>query len=328
MDTEPRALALGAGGARGAFQAGALLCLAERGIRFTAVAGTSIGSVNGAFLAQGDGSAGHLERLCAVWRELPAAGVVRLNPRALGQTLALFVGAQAGAVAGMLAKLASGRLALLDPAPLSRLLDRHLDYASVCRSPTSLLVATLAEVSPLYDILTGSWRAATYLEAGRLQPRQLRAALLAAVAIPVAFPSHAVLARRHADAGLADPIPVRALYGRGARRIVAVALSSGAAEDRSVVPGASLLQLRPPPSVTASPSSILDFSRATIERLIDLGYREARAVAEEVAALANDLTALQRHGAANQALADRLPDRALRARSRAPGVRPRRARPA
>jgi predicted acylesterase/phospholipase RssA len=45
---------------------GALLYLAEHGLRFGAVAGSSIGSLNGAYLVQGDGSPGHLEGLCGV----------------------------------------------------------------------------------------------------------------------------------------------------------------------------------------------------------------------------------------------------------------------
>jgi NTE family protein len=309
MDAEPRALALAAGGARGAFQAGALLCFAERGIRFGAVAGASIGSVNGAFLAQGDGSAAHAERLCAVWRSLPAAGLLRPNPAALPQVLALLAGATGGAAGALCARLLSGKVALLDPAPLARVLDRHLDYAAIARAPTRLTVALLAAVSPVYDVVTAVWRRATYLDAHHLDPGQLRAALLAAVAIPIAFPARRVLSRKHADGGIADPVPVRTLYERGARRIVAVALSNTTFQDRAELPGAALLQVRPPASVASSLPSIFDFSRAAIERLIDHGYRQAQAALDQVQAVADALIALRRAGAVNQAMADALPAR-------------------
>lgn len=47
------ALALSAGGARGAYEVGALLFLAEHGVRFDAVSGASIGALNGAFWMPG-----------------------------------------------------------------------------------------------------------------------------------------------------------------------------------------------------------------------------------------------------------------------------------
>jgi NTE family protein len=312
MDAEARGLALAAGGARGAFQAGALLCFAERRIAFAAVAGASIGAVNGAFLAQGDGSAGHAERLCAVWRTLPAAGLLRPNPRALSPVLALLASAAGGSAAALVARLAFGSVALLDPAPLARVLDRHLDYASICRAATRVTVALLPAVSPLYDVVTGPWRRATHLDAHHLDAGQLRAALLAAVAIPVAFPSRTVLSRKHADGGIADPVPVRALHDRGVRRIVAVALSTTTFQDRAELPGATLLQVRPPASEVSSLPSIFDFSRSTIERLIDHGYRQARVALDEVQELADGLTALHRAGAANQSMADALPVRRRR----------------
>ena len=47
------AVALGSGGAKGMAHVGALMALEERGIRFDAVAGTSIGSIVGALYAKG-----------------------------------------------------------------------------------------------------------------------------------------------------------------------------------------------------------------------------------------------------------------------------------
>lgn len=42
------------GGARGAYQIGALKAVTEAGIRIGAVAGASVGALNGAFLCMGD----------------------------------------------------------------------------------------------------------------------------------------------------------------------------------------------------------------------------------------------------------------------------------
>ena len=47
-------IVLEGGGARGAYQIGALKAVTEAGIRIGAVAGASVGALNGAFLCMGD----------------------------------------------------------------------------------------------------------------------------------------------------------------------------------------------------------------------------------------------------------------------------------
>ncbi len=62
-----RGLALEGGGAKGAYQIGAYKALMDLGYSFDAVSGTSIGSINAALIAQGDGE--YLEKL---WLEIDA----------------------------------------------------------------------------------------------------------------------------------------------------------------------------------------------------------------------------------------------------------------
>ena len=50
----PYALALEGGGAKGAYQIGAWKALKEAGIRFSAVAGTSVGALNGSLIVMDD----------------------------------------------------------------------------------------------------------------------------------------------------------------------------------------------------------------------------------------------------------------------------------
>lgn len=51
---KPYGLVLAGGGAKGAYQMGAWKAMIEMGVEFEAVAGTSIGAINGALIAQGD----------------------------------------------------------------------------------------------------------------------------------------------------------------------------------------------------------------------------------------------------------------------------------
>src|SRR3982074_2223998 len=69
-----RALILGGGGARGAYEAGVVAALTERET-FDIVCGTSIGAINGMFVAQ------HIpERRVEVWQTISPRGVTQLKP--------------------------------------------------------------------------------------------------------------------------------------------------------------------------------------------------------------------------------------------------------
>ncbi|MDB5040756.1 MAG: uncharacterized protein JWN27_1482 [Candidatus Eremiobacteraeota bacterium] len=69
-----RALILGGGGARGAYEAGVVAALTERET-FDIVCGTSIGAINGMFVAQGIP-----DRLIDIWRTISTRGITQLKP--------------------------------------------------------------------------------------------------------------------------------------------------------------------------------------------------------------------------------------------------------
>lgn len=71
-NTENTALVLSGGGAKGAFQAGALQVLRDRGYRFDVVSGVSVGTLNGAMVA-----AGRLDELIEVWKNIGPEQVYR-----------------------------------------------------------------------------------------------------------------------------------------------------------------------------------------------------------------------------------------------------------
>ena len=103
-----RGLALASGGARGAYQAGSLLLLAEQKIQFNTVAGTSIGALNGAFYVQGDRSVGHAEKLCDLWRAIPDAGIIQISGTAIARAGAMVFAQNFPEIAKWLHQLADG----------------------------------------------------------------------------------------------------------------------------------------------------------------------------------------------------------------------------
>ena len=72
--TKEYGLVLDGGGARGAYQIGAWKALREAGVKIKAVAGTSVGALNGALICMGD-----LEKAETIWREMTFSTVMDVD---------------------------------------------------------------------------------------------------------------------------------------------------------------------------------------------------------------------------------------------------------
>ena len=68
------ALVLEGGGAKGAYQIGAMKALIENGFKFNTVIGTSIGAINAAFIAQGD-----MDKVEELWKTLSFKELMDIN---------------------------------------------------------------------------------------------------------------------------------------------------------------------------------------------------------------------------------------------------------
>jgi NTE family protein len=198
---------LSGGGAKGAYEAGAVALFAERGLSIQLVAGSSAGALNAAMVAAG--RADHLE---SMWRGLRREHVY-------SRRASVFF---AGLLPGWLTLLAlDGTTALLDPQPLRELITASLDFEPIRTSRVRLLVT-----------------------ATDLARRELRAfdnrtvtvdALLAAAAIPGAFPAVAVDGTLLVDGGLIARAPIlEALETATVRRAVVVV--SYAPDERGAPP--------------------------------------------------------------------------------------------
>jgi NTE family protein len=179
LDT-PVALVLSGGGAKGAWEAGAAAALVERGVPVRLVAGSSAGALNAAMLADG-----RLDRLQGLWRALSRAQVYELRP---GVVLAGLLPGWAT----LLALDAAG--SLFDPTPLRELIVSSLDLERVRASPRRLLVVTT-------DLAR---RAARVFDNASLSVD----ALMAAAAVPGAFPPVPVDGTLLVDGGLIGRAPV------------------------------------------------------------------------------------------------------------------------
>ncbi|MGH7373736.1 MAG: patatin-like phospholipase family protein [Candidatus Rokuibacteriota bacterium] len=205
----PTALVLSGGGAKGAYEAGVAAVFVERGLQIRLVAGSSAGALNAAMIADG-----RLDRLDALWRGLTRDRVYSLRA-------SVFF---AGLLPGWLTLLTLDRAgSLFDPAPLRELVSASLDLDRIRSSPVRLLVVT-----------TDLARREQRLFDNRSVTREV---LMAAAAVPGAFPAVEVDGALLVDGGLTGRAPVlEALATAGAAIERAVVVMSYAPDERGAPP--------------------------------------------------------------------------------------------
>lgn len=182
------ALVLCGGGAKGAIEVGFYRALCELGVPIHRVIGTSVGAVNGAFIAAGTPA----RRLARGWAELRRRDVLRFQWSLLWRGLAAE--------------------SVYTSRRLRRLLERHLPARTFAELPIPLsVVATdLQEGTPVA------------IESGDLVE-----AILASSAVPGLLPPVQLQdGRRYIDGALTNNMPVDLAYAKGATAVFAIVCSA------------------------------------------------------------------------------------------------------
>lgn len=220
-----RALVLGGGGARGAFQVGMLEELViRRGLDFQILRGVSVGALNASFLAQAATQGDSLANLQAKVAELKTLwlSAIEGNHSVYGHR------------AGGFAALAAGADSLYTVEPLKKLVKTHLDIKALRTSGRDFAVGTVSLVSGRYQ----EW---TPAEKDFLQK------LIASTAIPVVFPYVDTGDDVLVDGGVRDITPLGSAFAAGADEIYVLLTSRVIPEadgslPRSTVPEHSYRQ--------------------------------------------------------------------------------------
>jgi NTE family protein len=233
------ALVLAGGGARGAYEAGALAALAPAlaaaGQAPDIIVGTSIGALNGSFFAARADEPLEASAAAALemWRELSWDDALRplVSPSELGRLLgagALLAGLPGGGLSG-----------LLDPAPLRGTLERLVTFERIAANVESGALSAAAVVATDYHttrsvvfhhggpgLALDPLRAIDYF-ATVLMPEHV----LASAAIPGAFPAVQIqhpsdAAGWYGDGGVRLNAPLTPALALGADRVVVIGLNS------------------------------------------------------------------------------------------------------
>jgi len=239
-------LVLSGGGARGAYELGALSVLApvleRRGERPRIIVGTSVGALNAAYLAAGAdrGLVSVVEAGCRLWREIEYGDVFGplLSERELGLGVRFglqFLGVPVGSVKS-----------LLDNAPLADTIKARVSFDKLAENVRSGVIDTAGVAATSYQ--TG--RSVVFYDGAASPPRDEKRAIdyastrlaaahvRASAATEVLFPAVEVtepadMGGWYGDGGTSLNTPLKPALAFGAERLIVIGLNSIASSPRS-----------------------------------------------------------------------------------------------
>jgi len=296
-------LVLAGGGAKGAYQTGAVRYLAEIGLQPQIIAGTSIGALNGAILAANTSFDYAVELLDRIWTKLGETGVIKPHQdiaiSALNQAAKAFIPTFRHWLVDFAIQtgISNQDKALLDSQPIETML-REAVNSSELRNGIELWATVFPSLKIPgldYDWLLDIIRSQIGTKAQWLcvqdcqNDETLYNLLLASAAIPFAFPQRKVNGQYYVDGALGDNIPLGALASRGCSHAIVIHLDDSAIWDRHDFPKQTVIEIRPSKLVKKSDfpligeiHSLLDFSPENIANLKLIGYQDAKSCLEPI----------------------------------------------
>lgn len=313
-------LALSGGGAIGAYQVGVVKALAESGTQIHAVAGASIGALNGAIVASSPSLTQAAARLAEVWEHLGANSPLMANKSvyikllaqaafAFGQTNVLGRAAQLVATLASKANVLPDGLseladdALLSDQPLVQLMERYLDTAALANG-LPLYVSLYPTQGGLVDILSclraefglGETAKSIFRHIQSMPIETQKEALLASAALPLLFKARSIDGVRYSDGGMGGwstmqgNTPVTPLVEAGCNLIVVTHLSDGSMWDRHAFPDTTIMEIRPRSTLRrhdgtlGGAKDLLGFTASHVNSWIAQGYEDTLATVARIQA--------------------------------------------
>lgn len=254
------ALVLGGGGARGSYQIGAWKAFRELNIHFSGIIGTSVGALNGAFIAQGD-----YDRAYEMWSNVTIENIVKV-PASLIQKGAIslnkenirhFKDLQRQFVKG------GG----LDTEPLRMLIERYLDEKRLRKTGIDLGVVTyqLNNLKPITIFLD------------EIRKDELKIYLQGSASLP-GFKLARHKKKVFVDGGVFDNLPFNVMKRRGYKKIIVVDISGLGVFQEPNVEGTQTIYIKN----TQDLGGVVDFSPESAARNIKMGYLDTLKVFEKV----------------------------------------------
>lgn len=247
-------LVLAGGGAKGAYQIGAWKALSEIGVTFNAIAGTSIGSINGALIAAGD-----YEKAHEMWLNISIDKGLRINEE-LPDPENLFSKKNWGTLFKEVIKNGG-----LDASPAADFISQYVDEAKIRENGI-----------PFFAVTVQMTQGVTPREIGidEIPEGELTDYLMASSNIPLAV-GIGPEGEKFLDGGVYDNIPLMTLKKRGFNKIILLDISNLKGLGHSMNTGnCEIIHIKP--YDTEMLGGFMDLDAEAVEKRIKLGYLDAK----------------------------------------------------
>ena len=246
-------LVLAGGGARGAYQVGAWKALKEAGVKINAVAGTSVGALNGALICMED-----IERAERIWHEMTFSKVMNVDDAWAEK---LFHGEQGfKEVLHELRNTIANRG--VDITPLKKLIRENMDEERMRASKVA------------FYLITFSLSEFKKKDLGKEDiPHGLMEDFLLASAYLPGFKNEKLHGKRYIDGAVVNNVPIESLVRRGYTDIIAIRITGFGREPRVRMPeGSTLYEIDPRVDL----GSAIEFDGKRSRHNMKIGYYDAK----------------------------------------------------
>ena len=246
-------IVLDGGGARGAYQIGAWKALKEAGVKVNAVAGTSVGALNGALICMDD-----VENAEKIWTGMTFSKVMDVDDDWM-ERLFSHENKFTEVIAEIWKRLSDGGV---DVTPLRKLIHEVIDEEKIRSSGKEfcLLTFSLTDFKEL-DLSLDD------IPKGMLEDFLLASAYL------LGFKNEKLHGKRYIDGGVVNNVPLKSLVKRGYTDIIEIRIYGPGREPRVKLPeGAEKYQIGPRVGL----GSIIDFESKRSRQNLKIGYFDAK----------------------------------------------------
>lgn len=251
--TKEYGLVLDGGGARGAYQIGAWKALTEAGVKVSAVAGTSVGALNGALISMGD-----VERAEQIWHDMTFSRVMDVDDNWMER---LFDGENSfrEILSEVKKRLSEGGV---DITPLRSLIHEYVDEEKIRRSGIELCLLTFS-VSQMKELDLSIHD----IPEGMLEDFLLASAYL------LGFKNEKLHGQTYVDGGVINNFPINSLLDRGYKDIIQIRIFGPGRVPKARSDSDTLLyEIAPKVKL----GSIIEFDSRRSRQNLKIGYYDAK----------------------------------------------------
>lgn len=251
------------GGAKGAYQIGAWKALLECGVKIKAVAGVSVGALNGALMCMGD-----YDRAVEIWKNISYSRIMNVDDQQMEKLIRL----KFKELSLQEVRRQSKRFLVdggIDVTPLRQLIEENVDEQRIRESDIDFIMGT-------FNINTMKEEEISAKEA---KDGYLKDYLMASASFPL-FKSEKLNGVKYLDGGVVNNVPIDMLINRGYKDIIVIRIFGIGLEKRVKIPeDVHVTYIAPKINLC----NVLEFNRKKAARNITLGYYDAMRVLKSLA---------------------------------------------